>query len=172
MGHYDALPAKYGTVSPRYKSPRYATVAAAVAAGGFYVITRVLSENALWDTITALGMMICFYYGITALACVWYFRAEAFTGAKNFLGKFLAPLLGGVILLVMFVKTAADSMDPAYGSGSEIAGIGMVFILGVGVLLLGAALMGIMYRINPGFFKGEGLRKGTSQDQFDDMLTD
>ena len=37
-----------------------------------------VSENALWDTITALGMMICFYYGITALACVWYFRRELF----------------------------------------------------------------------------------------------
>jgi hypothetical protein len=63
-------------------------------------------------------------------------------------------------------------MDPAYGSGSEIAGIGMVFILGVGVLLLGAVLMGIMYRVNPGFFKGTGLRKGTSADHFDDVLTD
>ncbi|WP_159800823.1 APC family permease [Arthrobacter zhaoguopingii] len=172
MGHYDALPPKYGTVSPRYKSPRYATVAAAVAAAGFYVVTRVLSENALWDTITALGMMICFYYGVTALACVWYFRAEAFRGAGNFLSKFLAPLLGGVILLVMFVKTAIDSMDPAYGSGSEVGGIGMVFILGIGVLLLGAVLMGIQYRRNPGFFKGAGLRKGTSQNAFDDVLTD
>ena len=48
----------------------------------------------------------------------------------------------------------------------------MVFILGVGVLLLGAVLMGIQYRRNPGFFNGTGLRKGTSQDAFDDVLTD
>ena len=117
MGHYRALPVKFGRVSPSYKSPSYATVASAVAAAAFYVITRTTSENALWDTITALGMMICFYYGITALACVWFFRAEAFSGARAFFFKFLAPLLGGVILLVMFFKTAYDSMDPAYGSG-------------------------------------------------------
>jgi amino acid transporter len=160
MGHYRALPAKFGNISPSHKSPSYATVAAAVAAAAFYVITRTTSENALWDTITALGLMICFYYGITALACVWIFRAEAFSGARAVFFKFLAPLLGGVILLVMFFKTAYDSMDPAYGSGSSVGGVGLVFILGMGVILLGAVLMLVMYKIRPEFFKGQILARG------------
>jgi amino acid transporter len=162
MGHYKALPKSFSKISPTYKSPGYATVAAAIAAAAFYVITRILSENALSDTITALGMMICFYYGITALACVWYFRAEAFRGVRNFLFKFLAPLVGGVILLVMFFKTAYDSMDPGYGSGSNIAGLGLVFILGCGVILLGVVLMFVMYRRHPEFFRGQVLGR-TSQ---------
>ncbi|NQD87612.1 amino acid transporter, partial [Paenarthrobacter sp. CM16] len=138
-------------------SPSFATIAAAIAAAGFYVITRTVSENALWDTITALGMMICFYYGITALACVWFFRASAFSGVRPFFFKFLAPLLGGVILLVMFVKTAMDSMDPEYGSGSSVGGVGLVFVLGMGVILLGVAVMLVMYRLRPEFFKGKVL---------------
>ncbi|MDJ0357612.1 APC family permease [Paenarthrobacter sp. PH39-S1] len=161
MGHYRALPKKFGRISPAHKSPSYATIASAVAAAAFYIITRTVSENALWDTITALGMMICFYYGITALACVWYFRAEAFRGIRAFLFKFLAPLAGGVILLVMFVKTAYDSMDPAYGSGSNVGGLGLVFILGMGVLLLGVVLMFIMYKVQPAFFKGQVLEKSS-----------
>ncbi|HEY3573494.1 MAG TPA: APC family permease [Arthrobacter sp.] len=160
MGHYKALPGKFGRVSPTFKSPSYATIAAGIAAAAFYVITRTTSENALWDTITALGMMICFYYGITALACVWFFRAVAFSGARALLLKFLAPLLGGVILLVMFVKTAYDSMDPEYGSGSSVGGVGMVFILGMGVILLGVLSMLLMARIRPGFFRGEVLARG------------
>lgn len=160
MGHYQALPQKFGRISPSYKSPSYATIASAAAAAAFYVITRTLSENALYDTITALGMMICFYYGITALACVWFFRAEAFSGAHSFFFKFLAPLLGGVILLVMFFKTAYDSMDPDYGSGSSIGGLGLVFILGMGVILLGVVLMLVMARLRPGFFKGQVLTRG------------
>ena len=160
MGHYRALPQKFGKISPTYKSPSYATIASAVAAAAFYVITRTTSENALWDTITALGMMICFYYGITALACVWFFRAEAFSGARAFFFKFLAPLLGGVILLVMFVKTAYDSMDPAYGSGSSIGGVGLVFILGMGVILLGVVLMLVMAKLRPEFFRGQVLTRG------------
>ncbi|THJ66519.1 APC family permease [Arthrobacter echini] len=165
MGHYTALPRGYGRISPQFKSPSVATVAAALAAAGFYVFTRLVSENALWDTITALGLMICFYYGITALACVWYFRAQAFSSVRNLLFKFLAPLLGGVILLVMFFKTAVDSMDPAYGSGSELFGVGMVFILGIGVILLGAVLMLIWARINPAFFRQDVLTKGMAPKQ-------
>ena len=168
MGHYKALPAGYGKISPRFKSPSYATVAAAIAAGGFYTVTRVLSENALWDTITALGMMICFYYGVTALACVWYFRAEAFASLRNFGLKFLAPLLGGIILLVMFVQTAVDSLDPDYGSGSSIGGVGLVFVLGCGVILLGAVLMVLMYKRNPAFFRGATLRRGVAADDLAD----
>jgi amino acid transporter len=153
MGYYGALPGKYARITPRFQSPGYATIAAAVIASGFYAVMRVVSENVLWDTITTLGMMVCFYYGVTALACVWYFRREAFRGVGSFLTKFLAPLLGGLLLLVFFVQTSYDSMDPAYGSGSAIGGVGLVFVLGVGILLLGVVVMLLQYRRNPSFFR-------------------
>ena len=103
--------------------------------------------------------------GIGELACVWYFRAEALSGVRDFLLKFLAPLLGAVILFVMFLKTAADSMDPDYGSGSSVGGVGLVFVLGTGVIALGAVLMMFMYFRNPGYFRGETLRQGTAADR-------
>ncbi|RBP64719.1 amino acid/polyamine/organocation transporter (APC superfamily) [Brevibacterium sanguinis] len=160
MGHYRALPEKYGRVSPRYKSPSVATVTSAGAAIVFYVVMRLLSENALWDTITALGLMVCFYYGITGLACIWYFRTSLFASAKNVFFRFLFPLLGGVTLLVIFVTTAIDSMDPAYGSGSSVFGIGLVFVLGIGVLLLGVVLMIVQSIRHPAFFRGQTLKQG------------
>lgn len=163
MGHYRALPKSLGKISPSYKSPSTATLAAAVAAAGFYALTRIVSENALSDTVTALGMMICFYYGITALACVWFFRRTWFESIRSFSFRLLRPLLGGIILLLMFVKTAIDSMDPAYGSGSEIGGLGLVFILGIGVLLLGVVLMLVMYVRDPDFFRGKILHRGAEE---------
>ncbi|KAA9394314.1 APC family permease [Kocuria coralli] len=153
MGFYGALPEKYARISPRFQSPGYATIASAVISAVFYAFMRVISENVLWDTITALGMMVCFYYGITALACVWYFRRQSFRKVKSFLSQFLAPLLGGILLLVFFVQTSIDSMDPEYGSGSQVGGIGLVFILGVGILALGFVAMFIQYRRNPDFFR-------------------
>lgn len=159
MGYYKALPEVFSRISPRFRTPSVATVASAVAAAAFYTVTRLLSENALWDTITALGLMICFYYGITAIACVWYFRHELFTDVRSVLFKFVCPLIGGVVLLAMFCQTAVDSLDPAYGSGTSVAGVGMVFILGMGVLALGVILM-IWTRIkNPEFFRGTILSK-------------
>ncbi|WP_293696838.1 APC family permease [uncultured Agrococcus sp.] len=167
MGHYGALPKSFGRISPRFKSPSVATIWSAAAAVVFYAIMRVLSENALWDTITALGLMICFYYGVTGLAAVWYFRKTAFASARNIVFRFVFPLLGGLSLLTMFVTTAIESIDPSYGSGSAVFatsfdadgvaqnGIGLVFVTGVGVLLLGIIVMLVVARRNPAFFKGE-----------------
>ncbi len=62
----------------------------------FYTVVSLLSESALLDTIAALGIMICWYYGITAFACVWYFRRELFANVHNMVFKFLFPLLGGI----------------------------------------------------------------------------
>lgn len=157
MGFFKALPAAFGRIHPRFKSPTVATFVSGAAAGGFYVVTRLLSENALWDTVTALGMMVCFYYGITALACVWWFRREFHRSLRGWLLQFLLPLVGGVILLVMFVKTAIDSLDPDYGSGSAIGGVGMVFILGMTIIVIGLVLMGYQAVRRPGFFKGRTL---------------
>ncbi|WP_432562362.1 APC family permease [Kineococcus sp. SYSU DK003] len=162
MGYYGALPPEYARVSRRFQSPGYATVVAAVVASVFYAVMRVLSEDVLWDTISALGMMVCFYYGITALACVWYFRGSWRGNPKAFLSTCLAPLVGGVLLLVFFVQTAVDSMDPAYGSGSQVFGIGLVFLLGAGVLALGVVVMVVQYLRRPAFFRGESIVVGRS----------
>ena len=141
MGYYRALPPSFARVSAKFRTPSTATIISAIGAGLFYSVTRVLSENALWDTIAALGLMICFYYGITAVACLWYFRRELFSSARNIVFRFLFPLVGGGALLVMFCITAVDSIDPSYGSGSSVMGIGTVFILGAGILGLGVVVM-------------------------------
>jgi hypothetical protein len=120
-----------------------------------------VSENVLIDTIYALGMMISFYYAITALSCVWYFRKELFNDARSIVFKFLIPLLGGILLAVVFLKTAYDTFDPAYGTGSSVFGIGSVFVLGVGLLILGVVLM-LWWRVKePEFFRGRVLQRDT-----------
>ena len=153
MGYYGALPRQFARITPRFQSPGYATVAAAVVSSVFYTFMRIVSEDVLWDTITALGMMVCFYYGVTALACVWYFRRSWFRSFKSFLVNLAAPLVGGVLLLVFFVQTSVDSMDPDYGSGSQIGGVGLVFVLGAGILLLGVVVMLTQYLRNRSFFR-------------------
>lgn len=162
MSYYKALPPQLARISPRFQTPTVATIVATVVSGTFYAVTRVLSENALWDTIAALGLMICFYYGITAVACLWYFRKELFTSVRNFFFKFLFPLLGGGFLLIMFFITAYDSMDPSFGSGSSLGGVGIVFILGASILVLGLILMMITRLRNPDFFTGSVISRSDS----------
>lgn len=163
MGHYGALPAKFARVSPRFFTPGYATIVSAVVASVFYAVMRFVSENVLWDTITALGMMICFYYGITAFACVWFFRTVWFRSVRNVFFTLLFPLVGGVVLGVLFFTTLIDSMDPDYGSGSSVFGVGLVFVLGMVVLLSGVVIMLWQWRARPAFFRGEVLSRATAE---------
>ncbi|WP_115789237.1 APC family permease [Arthrobacter silvisoli] len=161
MSHYGALPKNLSAVSKRFGTPGYATIAAGAISGGFYAVMKVVSENVLNDTIMALGLMICFYYALTAFACTWYFRKSLFSSVRNFFMRLLFPLLGGLVLTLVFFQTAVDSWAPEFGSGSEIGGVGLVFILGIGILALGVVVMLVMARLHPGFFKGETIRKDT-----------
>ena len=161
MGHYRAIAERFAWIHPKYHSPGYATVVAGLAAAIFYAVMHVVSDHVLADTILTLGMMICFYYGLTAFACVYYFRKTLFHSARNFFLRGAAPLAGGLILAAVFLETAYDSMNPAFGSGSSVFGVGLVFLLGVGIILLGVVVMLIIAWHRPGFFQGETLRQDT-----------
>lgn len=161
MSAYQALPASYARVHPRFRTPGRATVIAGIATGAFYTVMTLVSEHVLVDTIYALGLMICFYYALTAFACAWYFRRELTRSGRDLVFKGVFPVLGGTLLAAVFGKTLYDMWDPAYGSGSSVLGMGSVFVIGVGLLLLGLVLMLVMQRRSPAFFRGEVLTKET-----------
>jgi amino acid transporter len=161
MAVYKALPPRFGEVHPRFKIPSYATLVSAIGTAIFYTVLTIFSQNVLNDTIAALGIMICFYYGLTAFACTWYFRRELFASVNDFVFKAAFPVIGGIMLTWILIVSVKDSLDPDYGSGADIAGIGLVFILAVGILALGAVLMLIWRAKEPAFFKGEVLKHDT-----------
>jgi amino acid transporter len=161
MGTYRAIPQRFATVHPRYLTPSYATVVGGVGAAIFYSVLTFTSENVLLDTIYSIGIMICFYYGLTAFGCVWYFRHELFESASSALFKFLMPLFGGIGLAFVFAVTLKDSFSPDYGSGASIGGVGLVFIIGVGLIAFGLVLIAVCRASDPAFFRGETLRTDT-----------
>jgi hypothetical protein len=102
--------------------------------------------------------MICFYYGLVAFGCVWFFRRTLFDSGFNIVFKFLFPLLGGLGLFFVLIITLRDSADPAYGSGASVFGIGLVLVLGLGLILIGIVFMLLMRASQPAFFRGETLK--------------
>ena len=115
-----------------------------------------VSENVLGDSIAAVGLMIAFYYGLTGFAAVWFYRQSVFRSLNYFVMRVLFPLLGGVMLLGAFVIASYQYAQPDYGN-TTLWGIGGVFIIGIGTLLLGVVLMVIWSRIAPAFFRGQTL---------------
>ena len=158
MASYGAMPKRFAHIHPKYKSPSTATFAAGIGAAVFYTVMTILSEKVLTDTILSLGIMICFYYGLVAFGCIWFFRKMLFENGFNFVFKFLFPLLGGIGLFAVLIITLHDSADPAYGSGASVFGIGLVLVLGLGLILIGIVFMLLMRARQPAFFKNETLK--------------
>ncbi len=162
MAAYKALPRRFAHVHPRYKTPSFSTLVMGVVAIVYYVGMTLISDNILQDSILSLGLAIAFYYALTGYACVWYYRRELFTSARNFFYKFLFPILGAVMLTYAFVQSAIDMWDVDYGY-TVLLGIGGTFVIGIGALALGVVLMLIWYafpRSKP-FFRGESLNRAT-----------
>jgi amino acid transporter len=122
----------------------------------WYVPLNIYSENALYDTITALALMISFYYALTGVACAVYYRRELTKPVKNFLFFGVGPLVGAGILGYLFVKAAIDFADPENSyTGQDLFGLGVPFVIGVGFLLLGLVLL-VLWRFggrNERFFR-------------------
>ncbi|GII23547.1 APC family permease [Planosporangium mesophilum] len=162
MAAYKAAPKVFGDVHPRYQTPTVSTWAMGIASVVFYAGLTWLSPGSLNDLIAAIGLLIAFYYGLTGFASAWYFRNEPGRTAKDLWLKVIMPLLGGVILLVAFVKTAIDSFPAGGDSETSPFGIGGVFVLGIGSILVGVVLMVAWNAVRPEYFRGTTMREGVA----------
>lgn len=163
MGAYRALPSSFARIHPRYLTPSVATVWMGAVSIVFYVGLTLVSQDVLGDSIAAVGLMIAFYYGLTGFACVWFYRRELRNGGRDLLMKGVLPGLGGVLLLGAFVIASVQYADPSYGS-TTLFGIGGVFIIGIGALVLGAVLMMVWNSVAPAYFQGRTLPKRRTSD--------
>ena len=125
----------------------------------FYTVVSLLSEATLLDTIAALGIMICWYYGITAFACVWYFRRELFSSVHNVVFKFLFPLLGGHHARPVFVISVKREHEPGERQRCVDRRNRTGVLHGLRHPALGAVLMLIMRAHSPDFFVGRTLTR-------------
>ncbi|MDX6648390.1 MAG: hypothetical protein QOJ97_341 [Solirubrobacteraceae bacterium] len=149
MARSRALPATFGKVHPRYMTPSTSTLTMGAVSIVWYVGLTVVSENILFDSIAALGLMIAFYYGLTGFACTIYYRRQLFRSVKNFLLMGVGPTLGGLILGFVFVKSCIDLSKPENSeSGASWLGLGPPLIIGIGFLVMGAILM-LFWRFSP-----------------------
>jgi hypothetical protein len=86
--------------------------------------------------------------GADRFRAVWFYRRDNFRSGRNFFMKGLFPFLGGLMLLGAFVIASVQYAQSTYGS-TAIGGVGGVFIIGIGTLLLGVALMFVWNIIAP-----------------------
>jgi amino acid transporter len=141
MARQKAFPAAFGRIHPRYLTPSYSTLWMGTVSTIWFIAIQLLSpDNVLGDSVTALGFGIAFYYGITGIACILFYRRELTNDLKTFVYAGVLPLLGAIALFAIFVKAFFDYANPD-NTNTEIFGIGTPVAIGVGALLLGVVVM-------------------------------
>ena len=142
MARAEAMPKAFGDISKRFFTPIVSTVVIGGLAIVWYLPAKLISENFLFDSLSALSLMIAFYYAMTGFGCAFYYRHELTKSVKNFLFVGVAPVVGGIILTYLFVKSLVDWSNPANSyTGSSWLGFAPPAIIGVGFLLLGVILL-------------------------------
>lgn len=154
MARMGAMPEALGRVHERFRTPHVSTILMGALSILWYVGLTIVSENILFDSIAALGLMIAFYYAPTGFACAVYYRRELVRGVKPFLLLGAGPVVGAGILTWMFVKSAIDLSKPENSTAADSwLGLGPPVVIGIGSLILGAILMLLWARAHPAFFR-------------------
>jgi len=134
-----ALPKPFARIHPRFLTPDFGTI---------FVGASAISDNFVFDSLSALALLIAFYYALTGIACAIYYRRELLKSAKNFVFIGLAPVVGALMLLYLLVESIRDTADPkTSSSGTSILGLGLplviaIFFFALGLLVLVARRFG------------------------------
>ncbi|NNM53041.1 MAG: APC family permease [Pseudomonadales bacterium] len=77
------------------------------------------------DSVNAIGFQVCFYYSLTAFACVWRFRHEAVQSPATFLDLLFWPLVSGLFLVFIAVESVPtfDTVTNVIGLGGIVLGL-------------------------------------------------
>lgn len=154
MARRGALPAKLGLTHPRFKSPWVSLALLGGVAAAWFVLVSSISESAMLDTLSSLGILVAFYYSITGIACVVYYRKHVTASVKGFLLVGIGPIIGSIGLAFMLVVGIRSVSNPE-DSASGVAWVGLAPPLAIAALIvvLGAVIMLIRALRHPEFFR-------------------
>jgi amino acid transporter len=142
MARRAALPRRFAAIDPRRRTPDVSTWWVAAVGIVWYLGVGLVSENALYDSITGLSLLIALYYSMTGLACAVYFRRRLRGSVRDLLLLGVGPLVGAGLLLWLLVLSVRDLADPANSyTGQAWLGVGPPLVIGVGVMAAGVLLM-------------------------------
>jgi amino acid transporter len=169
MATYKALPPSFAKIHRRHLTPTVSTLVMGGISIVLYAAMNYISGgNVIADAVTSCGIFIATYYGLTGFACVWYYRRNLRTSARNLWMQGILPLLGALILWFLGGYSLWEDYDVNTGNSYTsytIPGIhweiGGVFVI-VFLSWLAGLIFWIFLRIRqPAFFKGKTLTRAT-----------
>jgi amino acid transporter len=168
MAAYRALPAQFAKMNPRYLTPTVSTIVVGLASVALYIpLNFIAFGNPIADAVTAIGLYIAFYYGLTAVSCAWYYRSTLAHSARDLWMRGILPALGGLIMFAAgLYSLQSDWVASNSYSSWTVPGlrwhIGGIFIIAALAALIGLAAFIYMRVTAPAFFRRQTLSRTTS----------
>ncbi|NUP15530.1 MAG: APC family permease [Streptomyces sp.] len=127
MGRDRTMPAALGKVHRRWNTPWVAIAVVGVVALAMFIASNALGTvgDILSDAISAIGLQIAVYYGLTGLAVVVAYRRMLLKSVGNFVLGGLWPLFGALFMFWIFVESLSELSTSAIaiGIGGLAAGL-------------------------------------------------
>ncbi|MCO7221089.1 APC family permease [Klenkia sp. PcliD-1-E] len=155
MARRHAMPRGLARIHPRFRTPDVSTWTVAAIAIVWYLVVNAISENALFDSLTALSLLIAFYYSLTGIACAVFHRRQLTRSVKDFFLIGVGPVIGSLLLIWLLVESIGDLADPANSySGVSWFGVGPPLVIGIGIFVVGVVFM-LVWRFTDARFWAE-----------------
>jgi amino acid transporter len=126
-GRDGILNKRYSELHPRWKTPHIAIGFIWVAGLCLLFVSSYLPtiNIILENSISALGFQICFYLGLTGLACAWYFKHMAFQKIWPAITHVYWPLVSGLFLffIALYSIPTFDLLTNIVGIGGILSGL-------------------------------------------------
>ncbi|MEU6308878.1 APC family permease [Streptomyces chartreusis] len=127
MGRDRTMPAALGKVHQRWNTPWVAVAVVGVVALVMFIASNALGTvgDILSDAISAIGLQIAVYYGLTGLAAVVAYRKMLLKSVGDFVLGGLWPLFGALFMFWIFVESLGELSGSALaiGFGGIAAGL-------------------------------------------------
>ena len=170
MAAYKALPKAFAKIHPKYMTPTVSTIVMGVISVALYIPMNYISGGqVIPDAVTALGLYIAFYYGLTGFTCIWYYRKALTQNARDLWMRGILPLLGGLIMYAAGAYSLWEDWD--VGTGNSYTSLKLPFypnwhIGGAFMIIFLSGLAGLLaftyMRVSaPAFFRRETLTRAT-----------
>jgi amino acid transporter len=167
MAAYRALPPQFAKISPRYLTPTVSTVVVGVVSVALYIPLNYISGgNPIADAVSAIGLYIAFYYGLTAFSCAWYYRSTLASSARNLLMRGILPVVGGLIMYAAGIYSLQSDWVASNSYTSWTVPVldwqvGGIFIIAALAALAGVGSFVYTRITAPAFFRRQTLTNST-----------
>ena len=127
MGRDRALPATFGVVQEKTKTP-VRTMYLLLLVGLVLIFLSSFMPSIgkiLSDSVSAIAVQVCYYYGLAGLVCAWVFRGSLRESAGTWIVYALYPFLSAVALIVLgiYAISTFDTTTKIVGIGGLLVGI-------------------------------------------------